>query len=227
MKSIDSVVLSNTLSPSEKQQFSLTDSTELLGGDSSSTAQQNSDAVVIATSLKSVNTAGSTDSPSFQQLYEALSLTAKEIVDKINEQLKASLPDGVQSLTPEQVTPDATAERIVNGSVAFFDIYAKQNKNLEGEELLNSFLGQVRKGIDQGYGEAFDILKGLGAFDIEGVQKGVETTRSLIDEKLAAFEAAKRKELGLEPKESAASVAANKAKSDVLAQAGSAINTVA
>lgn len=161
------------------------------------------DAVVIDASLGTTtgtSTGASSTGPDFQQLYQALSLTAREIVDKINEQIKVSLPAGVQSLKPEDVTPEATAERIVTGVTAFFDIYAKQHKNLQGEDLVNSFLSEVRKGVDKGYSEAFDILKSLGAFKFEGVQEGIEKTKSLIDQKLEVFGNEKKKELGTAPK---------------------------
>lgn len=90
-----------------------------------------------------------------------LSLTSKEIVDKINEQLKISLPEGVQSLKPEDVTPEATADRIVFGVTAFFDVYAKQKKNLSGDELVDSFVSEVTRGVGQGYEDAFKFLKEL------------------------------------------------------------------
>src|SRR5262249_17386689 len=152
-----------------------------------------SDAVVIdaslGTNITGTNAADASDgTPDFQKLYESLSLTGKQIVDKINEQLKTTLPNGVQSLKPEEVTPDATAQRIVDGVTASFDAYAKQHKDLSGDDLINSFLNEVQKGVSSGYSDAFNTLKALGAFDVDGVQSGVEKTRSLIDEKLAAWE---------------------------------------
>ena len=138
-------------------------------------------------------------SVNFQDLYKSLTITAKEIVDKINEKLSASLPDGVQSLKPEDVTPEATADRIVKGVVGLYSIYAKQNKGLEGEDLLISFIDTVKSGIDAGYSDAIGILENLGAFHYDGVREGLAKTRSLIDEKLAKFETEKRSELGLAP----------------------------
>jgi hypothetical protein len=46
----------------------------------------------------------------------------------------------------------------------------------------------ARKGVDQGYEEAFNILEGLGAFRIEGIQAGVEQTKILLGEKLDQLE---------------------------------------
>ncbi len=182
-----------------------------------------SDAVILDASFGTKLSESGKDSAktgSFQELYQSLSLTAKEIVDKINEQLKTVLPDGVQSLTPEQVTPEATADRIVSGVTAFFDIYAKQNKNLQGSELVDSFIAEVTRGVNTGYGDAVKILEGVGAFKVDGVKDGIEKTRTLIDEKLAAFGELKKKELG-------ANGAEEVTKKEILTQGGAGVSAVA
>lgn len=138
-------------------------------------------------------------SVSIGNLPKALTVTASEILEKLNEILAKRGAGKIQSLQPENHTPEATAERIVRGATAFFGVFADQNPELEGEELLNAFMETIRGGIDQGYNDAFETLKGIGAFDVEGVQSGVEDTRRLIDEKLLLFEENKRKELGLSP----------------------------
>lgn len=167
----------------------------------------NSDAVVLDASLGTKTSEAAkeaeSDTGNFQELYKALSVTGKEIVDKINEQLKISLPEGVQSLKPEDVTPEKTADRIVSGVTALFDIYAKQKSNLSGDELVDSFISEVQRGVGEGYSDAFKFLEGIGAFKVEGVQAGIEKTRSLIDEKLSAFATQKKKDLGTSSSEPA------------------------
>ena len=155
---------------------------------------------------------------SFADLYKSLSVEARKIIDALNAELKTELPDGIQSLSPEQVTPDATASRIVQGITALFDIYAKQNPNLAPEELLSSFMEQARKGVDQGYGDALHTLEGLGAFEFDGVLEGVQKTKELIEAKFVAYEAQKRKELGLDV---AAEQVAEEVTPELLKQAGS------
>ena len=168
-------------------------------------AKRDSDAIA---ALSNPEPKSDSSSVNFQDLYKSLTITAKEIVDKINEKLGASLPDGVQSLKPEDVTPEATADRIVKGVVGLYSIYAKQNKGLEGEDLLISFIDTVKSGIDSGYSDAIGILENLGAFQYDGVREGLAKTRSLIDEKLAKFETEKRSELGLAPAKDATPPAA-------------------
>jgi hypothetical protein len=184
----------------------------------------NADALVISTLS---DDAGAND-VDFRPSYKALSLTAQEILNKLNEMLKGRLPDGIESLTPEEVTPDATAERIVTGIAAMYDGFVKSNPDLAPEEALDRFLAAARSGVDQGYSDAYEILDGLGAFQFDGVEDGISQTKSLIEEKLAAFEKTKRDAIT-----GAANVTSSTAASvrdEVLSGAGSivrSINTVA
>ena len=165
---------------------------------------QRADLLVIEASFSSQTTAVSDKvSVDFSDLYKGLSVAGQKIVDKINELIKAKVPDGLQSLRPEDVTPDATAEKIVLGATAFFSTYAKQHPELEGEDLLDAFMKEIRSGIEQGYGEAFDTLDGLGAFQFEGVKEGIQQTKTLIEEKLKAFEQFKREEMGITTEDAA------------------------
>lgn len=163
---------------------------------------------------------------SIDDLYKGLSISAQKIVDKLNELLKSQLPDGIQSLKPEEVTPEATAERIVAGATGFFEIFAKQNPDLSPEELLSKFMSEIRKGIEAGYGDAVKTLEDLGAFEFDGVEDGIKQTKVLIEEKLKAFETQKRQDLGLEPKVDSSQAAAL-TKSEVLKQAASSLSLVA
>lgn len=191
--------------------------------------QFSKDSLVIESTLVSVQK----DSAEFDfsEVGKSLSIKAQKIIEKLNELLKAKIPDGIQSLKPEDNTPEITAENIVRGATAFFDVFAKQNSNLSGEDLLNKFMETIRSGVEQGYGEAYGILEGLGAFDIEGVRDGVEETKRLIEQKLAKYEELKREELGLPPKDTAPQQLAQKTASstelDLLAQAGASLRLVA
>ena len=177
-----------------------------------------SDRLVIDT-LNQNNDDAATVGLNFQDLYKGLSIGAQQIIDKLNELLKAKLPNGIQSLKPEDVTPEATAENIVRGSTSFFDTYAKQHPELEGEDLIASFMKEVRSGVKSGYDSAASTLQDLGAFEFDGVKSGIEKTMSLVEQKLQAFEQAKRKELGLD----AAGTAQTQTQDELLKQAGAAV----
>lgn len=166
----------------------------------------------------------------FDDLYKSLTITSQEILNRLNEILADKVPNGIESLTPEDHTPEKTAETIVSGIANLFDGYAKSNAELEPEELINRFIAAAKQGVSAGYDDAFSTLKDLGAFDIDGVQDGVEQTRGLIDSKLAELENKLRQQYGLEPKNSDADTetvtnpVATSVSTGVLSSAGTSIN---
>jgi len=162
----------------------------VLGNDTSAQAQVSEDAVAIAISGSSTVTIsgdGSSGNPFL--------LTAQEIIRRINEAIKDKLPQGVEGLSPEEATPKATSDRIVSGVTAFFDTFARQHKDLQGDDLVDAFIGTVKSGVQKGYDDAYSILDGIGAFKVNGVKDGVEQTKILVDSKLDSFAVQKKKEL--------------------------------
>lgn len=147
------------------------------------------------------------------RLTQGLSLTADEILQKLNEQLRGSLPEGIESLKPEDYTPDRTATSVVDAITSLFAAYEKSNPELSPEDLITRFMKAARSGIEQGYSDAYETLDGLGAFQFDGVKSGVEETKTLIAAKLDAFESAKRKELGVEEQQTVAAATATAIKS--------------
>lgn len=122
------------------------------------------------------------------QLYKSLTVLADNILAKLDEMLKNELPEGIVSLKPEEHTPEATAQRIADGSTALLSVFAKKHPELEGRELLEKFMAEIRSGIKRGYNEAAAILGDLGAFQFKGVKEGIEETMKLVEEKLLVFE---------------------------------------
>ncbi|MCB0310711.1 MAG: DUF5610 domain-containing protein [Bdellovibrionales bacterium] len=162
---------------------------------SSTQLKANSDAIIVEQTI--IQASQDKSSIKSFDLDKALQIKAQKIVDRLNEILQGELPDGLQSLKPQDTTPEATADRIVQGATAFFDVYAKQHPELSDEDLVTNFMETIRTGIQSGYDEAFGILEEIGAFDFEGVKEGIETTKSLIDQKLVKFESLVREKLGL------------------------------
>ena len=156
-------------------------------------------------------------------LTKGLTVSTQQIISKLNELLKDKVPDGVESLNPDDYTPEKTADRIVTGVTALFSNYLKQHEGEDPEKVLSSFLDAARSGVQSGYDDAFETLKGLGAFEVDGVQSGIEETKRLIEQKLSDFEVAKRKELGLSDTADLSDQGASLVQTNLLAGAGTAV----
>ena len=136
-------------------------------------------AAIIESSLKYNTTVG--DQP--------LSLVLKTALQGINEALKAS---GVEKNVEEayesgiDFSPEATAERIVSFSTQFLGAYREQNPQMSQEESLTAFVDIISGGIDQGFGEAKDILGGLKVLEGD-VTENIDKTYALVQSGLQAF----------------------------------------
>lgn len=147
-----------------------------------------------------------------------ISLTARKIIERLNELLRHQLPEGVYSLRQEDHTSEATANRIVSGITALFHGFLKQREGQDDLATLDDFMAKVRSGVKKGYEEAFGILEALGAFSFDGVQSSIEKTKELIEQKLGLFEEEMKKMLS--PAEKTMQHAASATTADLLAQGG-------
>jgi len=136
-------------------------------------------AAIIESSLKFSNTIG--DKP--------LSLLLKTALQGINEALKAG---GVETSVEEaydsgiDVSPEATAERIVAFSTQFLGSYREQHPEMDEEQSLTAFIEIISGGIEQGFGEAKDILGGLKVLEGE-IATNIDKTYELVQEGLQSF----------------------------------------
>lgn len=118
-----------------------------------------------------------------------LSLLYQAAVDKLNELLAVELgPNAIQQAveTDLDVSPEATAQRIVDLSTNLFEAFKAQHTDLSEGEVLDRFMETIGSGIEQGFEEARDILSGLGVLQGD-VSSDVDQTYSLVQEGLASF----------------------------------------
>lgn len=119
-----------------------------------------------------------------------LALSLRAIIDELNTVLEPDLGPNAIDATAESgldVSPEATAERIVNLSTAFFSSFQDSNPDETGDEVLTHFLDVIRGGIDQGFAEARNVLEGLAV--LEGsVASNIDLTYELVQEKLDTFQ---------------------------------------
>jgi hypothetical protein len=118
-----------------------------------------------------------------------LHLLFASAIEKLNELLAPELGENAiqqAAKTPDEFTPEKTAERIVSLTTGFFASYSEQHPEMSQEEQLNSFLEVIGSGIDQGFSEARGILTDLSVLDGD-IADGVDKTYELVQQGLEAF----------------------------------------
>jgi hypothetical protein len=136
-------------------------------------------AAIIESSLKFNNTVG--DKP--------LSLLLKTALQGINEALKEQAVDSSVEDAYESgidFSPEATAERIVSFSSQFLSSYREQHPEMGEEESLTAFVDIISGGIEQGFGEAKDILGSLKVLSGD-IANNIDKTYQLVQEGLQSF----------------------------------------
>lgn len=116
-------------------------------------------------------------------------LLLKTALEGINEALKAlGVEKTVEQSVDEgiDVSPEATADRIVAFSTNFFPLYLKQNPEMDEKEALTKFTDIISGGIDQGFDEAKEVLTGLNVLEGD-VASNIEKTYELVQKGLAEF----------------------------------------
>ncbi len=120
---------------------------------------------------------------------EPMALLYRTALEGINKALQSEFGDNAIQKAYDSgldVSPQATADRIVNMSTAFFDKYQTNHPELSTEDALNSFVKVIGGGIDKGFGEARDILQGLNV--LEGsIASNIDATYELVQKGLKAF----------------------------------------
>jgi len=117
------------------------------------------------------------------------SLLLKTALEGINEALKAlGVEKTIEQNVEEEVdvSPQATADRIVAFSTNFFPRYLEQHPEMEQEEALTKFTDIISSGIDEGFDEAKEVLTGLNVFE-GSIASDIEETYKLVQQGLTDF----------------------------------------
>lgn len=138
---------------------------------------------------------------------QSMALLYRTAIDSINEYLEPELgPDAIGQAMTQDNSAEATAGRILSQSTAFFDAYAAQHQGEDPEDVARNFVALIRGGFEQGFGEAEDILQGLGVLE-EGspIAAGIQKTYALVQKGYDDFLAQKLEALRTPPQASAPS----------------------
>jgi len=116
-------------------------------------------------------------------------LVLKAALEGINNALQATMGDNAIQNTYNSgldVSPEATAERIVSLSTAFFSSYQEQHPELSQQEAVTKFTAIISGGIDTGFNDAKKILTGLNVLEGD-IATNINLTYDLVQKKLTAF----------------------------------------
>lgn len=120
---------------------------------------------------------------------DSLSLLYKTALEGINAELEPVMGENAAQKIYDSgidTSPEATAERIVAFATGFYSRYKELNPGKSEEETLDSFLKVIGGGIEKGFTDAKDILKGLKVYEGE-VESGVNKTYDLVMQGLSSF----------------------------------------
>lgn len=119
----------------------------------------------------------------------AMALLFKTALEGINDELRPEFGDNAIQKAADRgidVSPEATADRIVQMSTAFFDAYYSSRQNMSLDEALESFVKVISGGIEQGFKEARDILSGLKVLEGD-IASNIDKTYDLVQQGLQTF----------------------------------------
>ena len=123
---------------------------------------------------------------------ESLALLYKSAINSINVVLKQERGDNaIQNAFGQDNSAEGTAGRIVSISTGFYEAFKRQHPGEDEADVLSNFMSTIKRGFEQGYQEAADILQGLGVFGGD-IKSGIEKTYELVLQGYADFEAAQR-----------------------------------
>lgn len=111
-------------------------------------------------------------------------LLNQQILATLNGHLKSAGVPLIQTLDPSEFTPEKVADRIM-GFIGTAINMARANG--ASEEKLQQMMVQARKGVEQGFNEAREILTGLGVFEGQ-IKENANRTYDLLQQGLDRLE---------------------------------------
>ncbi len=148
------------------------------------TSRKDVAALVLNKTLVNIQKAGGLETA--QDLYNGLSQQDLQNLERLVESAKADL--GVSPETSLDVSPEATANRIVNFALLAFSQFQENHADLDKDEVRSEFVDFIGKAIGKGVEEARDILTGLNALSDE-VDADITITVDIINQRLQEFAA--------------------------------------
>ena len=136
---------------------------------------------------RSDSSAGVDSEVTFSAANRHMELLYKSAIEKLNEFLEPEFgSDAIQKSAGIDISPEATADRIVSLSTAFLGAFQRQNPELDEEDALDRFMEIIGSGIEQGFAEARKILDGLQVLNGD-IATNIDSTYDLVQQGLQDF----------------------------------------
>lgn len=119
----------------------------------------------------------------------SMSLLFKTAIEHLNQVLAPELGNNaIQAAAGSGLdfSPQATADRIVSMSTAFFGKYAENHPEKDLQTALNDFAKLIGGGIEKGFTEARQILDGLKVLEGD-IASNIDKTYELVQSGLKSF----------------------------------------
>lgn len=119
-----------------------------------------------------------------------LTLAYQAAIDRVNEAVAPYLGENTIARGDKaaiDVSPQVTADRIVSRSTALFSRFEDRYPDRDTKDTINHFVDTIRGGVEQGFSEAKDILKGLGVLNGD-IKTNVDLTFERVLDGLAEFQ---------------------------------------
>ncbi|MDO8810931.1 MAG: DUF5610 domain-containing protein [Gallionella sp.] len=119
----------------------------------------------------------------------SMSLLFKTAIENLNQVLAPELGENAIQAAADSgldFSPQATADRIVSMSTAFFGKYAESHPEKDMETALNDFTKLIGGGIEKGFTEAREILDGLKVLEGD-IASNIDKTYEFVQSGLKSF----------------------------------------
>lgn len=137
-----------------------------------------------------IETSRTTIGSEYQNAEQSQALLYRTTLESVSAQINIRID--LSALTQNtsgdiDVSPEATADRIIGYSTGLFEKFKEQHPNEDPATVEQKFMDTINKGITQGFAEAREILSGLGALqgDIAG---NIDKTWDLVQTGLQKFD---------------------------------------
>lgn len=183
-ESVGNVTSTATVQPKNKQDGSVSEA-----GQAQKQAESAKSGVGAAKQTLNVSILKASMEVSISSGNNSMGLLFKSAIENINKVLAPELGNNaIQNAAGSGMdfSPQATADRIVSASTAFFGKYAENHPEKDLKTALNDFIKLIGGGVDKGFADARQVLDGLKVLQGD-IASNIDKTYQLIQSGFKSF----------------------------------------